>query len=90
MTTTTTASETRLFSYQEIRDFAEKVHMTACHVYYYGFYTGETGEDPHGVLHTADELIDFLMNDIIDNYTTLGHLLVIYGEDDNGILAITA
>ena len=86
----TTATETRLFSYQEIRDFAEKVHMTACHVYYYEFSDGETGEDPHGVLNTPDELINFLMTDIVDCYETLGHLLVFFGEDNNVNLVITA
>ena len=85
-----TTTEIRLYSFEEIRNFAESVNMTVCHVYYYGFEDEETGEDPHGVLHTVDSLIEFLRNDVDYNYYEIGHMLVIYDDHGNSHIVITA
>lgn len=85
-----TTTEIRLFSFEEIRNYAESVNMTVCHVYYYGFDDGETGEDPHGVLHTVDSLIEFLRNDVDYNYEICGHMLIIFDDNENAHIVITA
>ena len=73
-----TRTETRLFSFEDLRKFAEETGMNVFHVYYYGFDDGETGEDPHGVLYDVESLIEFLRNDTDYYYETVGHLIVCF------------
>ena len=86
-----TINKVRFYSYKDLREFAENSKFNTFHVYYYGFYDGETGEDPHGVLHSVDSLIDFLKDDEIIRYReTMGHSIICFGGGIDPVEVITA
>lgn len=75
---------TKLFSFNEIRDYCEGIKMTECHVYYCDPYDEQDpfAEDPHGQVFSVDALIDFLKNDNLyeQGRETLCHGLVMFDE----------